>query len=169
MKSIIIISITAGVGLGLLSPSDVAAEDRKSYHATQCQATDGIESAFNRSEYRITRVGAGSGALLCPVVRDTWDCGGLLGGCVMYTEAIVQVHDGHFTGNVSCSLSARSETGSSLYYETDTTALAPGNAELVMGVGWPSGEGAYALKCSMPTNDANGIAKIYGYAIDEPS
>lgn len=153
-----------------MAPSLADADDRKTYHGSQCQTTDGIETAYNRSEYRITRVSsAGSGNLMCPVVRDTFGCDALIGGCVLGSEARVRVYDAHTQGSVSCSFSSRNETGSSIYYSTDATnyGLSQGHDTLVMYGGWPTGNGTYSLRCQMPPNNGYGYTKLYGYMIEE--
>ncbi len=150
-------------------PSTAGASDDKSYHASQCMATDGIETDYSRSEYRITRVGGqGGGALMCPVVRDVFECSGW-GGCVTGSAATVRVYDAHVAGQVRCSFSARSETGSSLYYSSDATnySLAQGNDVLNMSGMWPAGSGMFSLRCEMPQNNGSGYTKIFGYRISE--
>jgi hypothetical protein len=168
MNRIIITSFALVAGFVAALPTAAAAEDAKSFHASHCLPTDGVESDWSRSEYRISRTGnAGNGNLLCPVVRDVWDCGFL--GCVAITDVQVRVYDASVAGDVSCSFSARNETGSSVFYATDATSLAGGNDVLEMSIGWPTGDGTYTLKCSMPANGVQGIAKIFGYSIDEGS
>jgi hypothetical protein len=168
MKRTIITSFMLLGGLVVALPGSAAAEDAKSFHASQCLPMDGVESDWSRTEYRISRTGAaGNGNLLCPVLRDVWDCGFL--GCVAITDMQVRVYDASVAGDVSCSFSARNETGSSVYYDTDSTTLAGGHDTLEMSIGWPTGDGTYTLKCSTPTNGAQGTTKIFGYSVDEGS
>ena len=144
-----------------------ASADQKSYHASQCMAADGIETDYSRSEYRITRTGTdGSGTLLCPVVRDVWDCSGVF-GCVIGSEARVKVYDLDLDSDVVCTFSSRSETGNTVYYSSDKSYNAPGHDTLVMGGGFPSGDGTYALKCTMGANHGSSYSKIHGYTVNE--
>lgn len=170
MKTPKIIAITI---LGLLgtTASSAHAEDWKTYHGSQCHSINGIDSDYNRSEYRVTRsFDTGSGDLMCPVIRDTFDCG--WGGCVQQTVVEVSVLD-HHTGNngtITCSFSARNETGSATYYDSDDTSAVWGwsNDTLVMSTpGWPPNEGAYALKCSLPVNSGSNYAKLFSYVVKE--
>lgn len=168
MKCTIPISLflTAGITLGVWSSAEAASDD-KSYPAYGCQATDGIETNFNRSEYRLTRTGTGgSGTVLCPVINDVHECDNFWGNACGGAEVKVKVYDGHLGGNITCTFSARSETGSSTAYDTDTSQL--GHDTLTMSVSdWPSGRGAYALSCSMPTNGSQGYTKVFGYFVEE--
>jgi hypothetical protein len=158
--------LTAGVAAGIWSPTAEASDD-KSYPAYACQATDGLESNFNRSEYRMTRTGSGgSGTLMCPVIKDVYECDNFWGAPCSSAEVQVEVYDGHLQGDIACTFSARNETGSRVAYATDTSEL--GHDTLKMKVNkWPTGRGAYALRCSLPTNDSQGYTKLYGYFVKE--
>lgn len=148
--------------------SATSSADTKTYHAAFCQSSNGVESDFSRSEYRITKTaGSSTGTLLCPIVHDVFGCSGF-GGCVVGISVDIQVLDNHNTGDVVCTLSARKATGGSFWYSTDRTHNRPGvNQTLEVGGGgaWGTSDN-YVLKCSMPKNDSNGYAR-YGYSVDE--
>lgn len=169
MKQNIIITATfLAVGIvGGTWSSPVEASDDKSYPAYACQATDGLEENFNRSEYRITRTGGGgAGTLLCPVIKDVYECDNFWGAPCSSVGARVEVYDGHLQGDVRCTFSARNETGSQIAYDNDTSQL--GHDTLAFSLNkWPDGRGAYALRCSLPTNGSQGYTKIYGYFVEE--
>ena len=142
-----------GIAAGTWSATASASDD-KSYPAYACQATDGLESNFNRSEYRLTRVGAGgSGTVLCPVIKDVYECDNFWGGPCSSAQVEVEVYDQHHDGNITCAFTARNETGSQVAYDSDTSVQ--GHDTLKMNLNkWPTGRGAYALRCTMPPTTA---------------
>lgn len=81
----------------------------------------------------------------------------------------MRVYDVTASEAVSCSFSARNEPGSSTSYSTDSSSygLAQRHDTLVMNASLPPGNGTYALRCVMSTNNTNGYTKIFGYKIEE--
>jgi hypothetical protein len=155
----------AAVSTLMLAPASADASDDKSFHAATCMAADGVESDWNRSLYRITRTGSsGNGQLYCPIVRDVFSCGGLIGGCVAGGTLRVFVQDQH-SGAVQCTMSTRYNNGNSFFY---TSASSSGGATpIVINYSRPTGDGQYALMCSAPPNGSAGYTRIHGYKLEE--
>lgn len=154
-------------GFGIVAiASDARASDRHTYHASACQATDGINANYNRSPYRITKTGgSGIGHLLCPVLHDAFSekYDDLLIR-INSLEVEVSVQDWHSQNDITCALSVRATNGGAYWWHSDKTTGME-FATLKLGPGWVdrSEPHAYLLECDVPTNDANGYAKIFNY------
>jgi hypothetical protein len=164
------ISIAAAITAALVPTDAAAADDHKTYHAAFCHSNDGVESNWNRSEYRITRKGGPSpGTLLCPIVHDRFeaDCGWT--GCVAGLVVDVKVQDNHPWQDVRCTLSARNASGSAYWYSTAATEGSSTTLKTLSLAGLPKWglSDTYVLSCQVPTNDSYGYAKIFGYAVRE--
>jgi hypothetical protein len=172
MKRTHIFSVALGITTlaGLLVSGAASASDRHTYHASFCQATNGVESDYNRSTYRITKTkGSGMGTLLCPINHDVFECSGW-GGCVLGLTVDVNVKDWHSQGDVTCNLSVRNASGSSMWWNSDkTSGMAPSDTlHLSTGSSFDNNV-SYILDCQIPTNDGYGHAKIYNYTVSEGS
>jgi hypothetical protein len=153
----------------MASLNEAGATDDKSYPAFTCLESGTGTSDFDRSEYRITRTGsAGTGLLLCPLVRDTFESGGIFSGYVMSINAEITLQDNHFTENITCTIfNKRLSDGSAYSYKSASTEGSSATVKkLLVGDAFTM-EGYAFLKCSVPTNGSNGYTRIFAYKVKE--
>lgn len=162
--------IRAALSLGVLGSTlvavDAAAGDRHMHHGAFCQATNGVDSDYNRSPYRITRLTGSSGHLVCPVAHDVFECSGW-GGCVKGMSVEVSVLDWHSQSDISCTLSAHNATGSAYWWDSDKTAGMTVDTLKMSGSAHWSKFDSYVLECTLPTNGNAGYTKLYSYTVNE--
>jgi hypothetical protein len=158
--------------------------DAKVYAANTCQEEGSDTGAFNRSAFRITRIGSsGNGRLDCPIVRDIVDdCGvGILHGGAQASDCKVSalVHTFRsFTavigqdpsewpqaGPLDCTLFSRNYTGSVIGFDTEFAGLGDDTMEL-NALTHGADSGSYMLSCGMPVNGAQ-FAKLFSYKVIE--
>ncbi len=150
-----------------LAPASGLATELKSYAASTCQeAGTGESGAFNRSRYRITRVGnAGTGKLLCPVIRDGFFNVVPGRGRV---QVSVNLMDNHSTSDITCTLITRSLSGASARYSTRRTqGSSVARQTLYLTADYMTSSGYALMECTLPTNSWNQYTKIYSYRVIE--
>jgi len=167
---VLVAALALSVAGSVIVADDARASDRKTYQPSACQATDGNNANYNRSPYRITKSGgSGMGHLLCPMVHDSFDTGGddfFLR--INSLEVEVSVMDWHSQSDVSCTLFIQRNNGGVYSWSTKkTTGMKFETLKLGPGGIKPSEKSSYVLQCDMPTNDANGYTKIFGYTVLE--
>lgn len=174
--SIAVMTACAVVALGAAPTTPAAADsaDEKVYGAFGCMEKGRETGAFNRSDYRVTRTGtAGSGRLLCPIVRDVvgssstgYDDGGW-GDPVRSTGYRVKVRTYRTLRGptVRLTLWSRNYTGSILSYRTKYAY--EGHQETELWTSSSADDGYYLLEAEMGTNSGSSYAKLYSYKVYE--
>jgi hypothetical protein len=157
--------LLGAVLLCLASPA--FATDGTGYHAAGCFEQGKETGDFDRSEYRITRIGAaGSGYLLCPIHRMSYST------CVTDWSIRVEVHviDSHPTADVTCWLLQKDRQGNTFNWSSMTSYGSSTTLQtLTMNVSVTDFTTRYVLKCSMPVNSGSSYTKIHGYYVTEPT
>ncbi len=165
--------------LGALTPLVLSATsataddaDEKFYPGFMCLQAGSETGAFNRSDYRITRINStGSGRLLCPIVRDRanpgtgYDTG--FGNPARPTgfRARVRTYRTSTSGNLSCTLYARSSTGGTYSWDTEWANVGYQTTEL--WVRSSTSAGSYHLACDLPVNTPSGYTRLINYWVSE--
>jgi hypothetical protein len=161
----LVISAIIGALAGLtLRSSAVAASyfDHKTYRAFGC-VQDGVATdAFNRSQYRITRMNdSGGSALLCPIIRqDTSNS-----RASDFVRAQVSVARSVDMGDLSCTLYEDSSDGSSVRYDVEYATPGFDTIDLEVTNLWF--QSSLHLQCNMPVNVGAKVAKIFTYSTTE--
>ncbi len=144
----------AAVAVPALWSHDADAGNSIRHHGSECFEMGYETGAFNRSEYRITRTGAGgSGKLICPfnVNRESG-----------WARALVNVNDRHDSAEIVCSLQARTDDGNMNTYDSQTTLGSPGKHSLELEIGH-HGMDTKILVCDLPANAGSNYTKLYNY------
>ncbi|MBI4509825.1 MAG: hypothetical protein HY698_09310 [Deltaproteobacteria bacterium] len=156
------------VAMSMLSPTRDAgagSTDDKSYPAFMCLESGSETGDFNRSEYRITRTGsAGSGVLLCPLVRDAFSSPSVYSDYDADMTVEVTLQDNHFREDITCTvINKLLSDGSAFSYKSATTEGASTTAKKLTMKGGFALQGYSFLKCQVPTNGTDGWTRIFAY------
>jgi len=151
--------------------------DAKVYPAFMCLEKGKETGDFERSMYRITRKGgAGSGVLLCPIVRDTvgsnsigQNAKGIIAkGYTTGFRVKVRTHRTNTGPSIRLTLHNRAYNGSSISKQTKYAGV--GNKVTEIFTKSKANSGYYLLEVEMGVNGAGttgGYAKLHSYEVVE--
>jgi hypothetical protein len=130
-----------------------AAQDKKNYPGTMCQASGTAETRIERpSSGRATNLGPDAMTFQCPAVKD----GSSIAG------ATVHVIDEDPNGSVSCTLRSRDLSGSIGAETRASSAADHGSTPVALTFGSQSGAsfGYYILSCAVPAPFATSTGSL---------
>jgi len=139
-----------------LCPSDVKAADSKSYPGSVCRGSSGT-STIQVSGGWAANVGGSFDTAHCPLVRDA----------TSIASAVISVHD-QSASNISCTLIAESESGSSVTQDTENQNSS-GNSATYQNLSFGSfaTHSYYYATCAVPGVNGVSASDISSISLNE--